>query len=140
MRLLGLDLGTKKCGVAITDPMQIIASPLMIIFYENKDFNYLINEIKKIIEEKKPIEKVILGITKNIDGTLSNMGKIVMKFYEQLKNEIQIKVVLIDEKNTSKDSEYVMSQMNLKNKKKKEFRDAIAAQKILENYLLNNQN
>lgn len=139
MRILGLDLGTKKCGIAITDPLQILSSPLTTIFYENKDFDYLINEIKKIIEEKKPIEKIILGITKNIDGTLSNMGKIVMNFYKQLKKEIQIKVILIDEKNTSRDSEYIMSQMNLKRKKKKESRDAIAAQKILENYLLNNQ-
>lgn len=139
MRILGLDLGTKKCGIAITDPLQILSSPLTTIFYENKNFDYLINEIKKIIEEKKPIEKIILGITKNIDGTLSNMGKIVMNFYKQLKKEIQIKVILIDEKNTSKDSEYIMSQMNLKRKKKKESRDAIAAQKILENYLLNNQ-
>ncbi len=136
MRLLAIDFGTKKCGIAISDPLKIIAQPHSIIFYENKDFNYLINELKKITNEFKPIEKIIVGITKNIDGSISNIGKITMKFVECLKNEFKdIQIILFDEKYTTKASQEIMKEMNLSIKDKKNKKDAIAAQKILEEYM-----
>ena len=136
MRLLAIDFGTKKCGIAISDPLKIIAQPHSIIFYENKDFNYLINELKKITNEFKPIEKIIVGITKNIDGSISNTGKITMKFVEYLKNEFKdIQIILFDEKYTTKASQEIMKEMNLSIKDKKNKKDAIAAQKILEEYM-----
>lgn len=136
MRLLAIDFGTKKCGIAISDPLKIIAQPHSIIFYENKDFNYLINELKKITNEFKPIEKMIVGITKNIDGSISNTGKITMKFVECLKNEFKdIQIILFDEKYTTKASQEIMKKMNLSIKDKKNKKDAIAAQKILEEYM-----
>ena len=93
------------------------------------------NEIKKIIEEYKPIEKIIIGITKNINNELSNTGKITMKFAKLLEKEVNINIDFIDEKYTTSNSLEVMKEMNLSNKDKKTKKDAIAAQKILEEYM-----
>lgn len=137
MRLLAIDYGTKKSGIAISDPLKIIAQPLTTIFYDKNNFEFLLNEIKKIIEMNKPIEKIILGLPKNIDGTLSNNGKKVIQFKKYMEeNNINIEIELFDEKYSTKNSLEVMKQMNLKIKKKKLKKDTIAAQKILENYML----
>ncbi|MBR2055480.1 MAG: Holliday junction resolvase RuvX [Mycoplasmataceae bacterium] len=137
MRLLAIDYGTKKSGIAISDPLKIIAQPLTTIFYDKNNFEFLLNEIKKIIEINKPIEKIILGLPKNIDGTLSNNGKKVMQFKKYMEeNNINIEIELFDEKYSTKNSLEVMKQMNLTIKKKKMKKDTIAAQKILENYML----
>lgn len=137
MRLLAIDYGTKKSGIAISDPLKIIAQPLTTIFYDKNNFEFLLNEIKKIIEMNKPIEKIILGLPKNIDGTLSNNGKKVMQFKKYMEeNNINIEIELFDEKYSTKNSLEVMKQMNLTIKKKKLKKDTIAAQKILENYML----
>lgn len=140
MRLIGLDLGTKKCGVATTDPMKILAQPLTTIFYDCQNYTFLIEEIKKIIEDKKPVEKIILGMPLNTNGSESPMSKIVLKFKKMLEEATNLEVFLMEEKYTSKQSKEVMQQMNLSNKQKKEARDQIAAQKILENYLIYYEN
>lgn len=135
MRLLAIDFGTKKCGIAISDPLQIIAQPLKVIFYQSHDFNYLFGEIKLIIKEYEPIEKIIIGITKNIDGKISNTGGLTMKFAKFLKQECNLEIVLFDEKYTTKASLEVMKEMKVSIHDRKQMKDAIAAQKILENYM-----
>ena len=82
MRLIAIDFGTKKSGIAISDPLKIIAQPLKTIFYKELNFSFITEEIKKIIDEYKPIEKIILGITTNLDNSISNTGKIILKFYD----------------------------------------------------------
>lgn len=139
MRLVAIDYGTKKCGVAITDPLNIIAQPLKTIFY--KDHQSLINDINVIIQEYSPIKKIILGITTNIDSSLSTTGKKTMKFKALLEEKIpNIEIVLFDEKYTTNSSKKMMTEMNLSNKKKKELKDSLAAQQILINYMLNSKN
>ncbi len=136
MRLIAIDFGTKKSGIAISDPLKIIAQPLKTIFYDNLNFSYITNEIKSIINEYNPIEKIILGITKNIDNSISNIGKIIFQFYQFLQKEIpNIPIILFDEKYSTKKSKEVMTMMKLSIKQKKEKKDAIAAQKILEDYM-----
>lgn len=137
MRIIALDLGTKKCGIAITDPLQIISQPLVTIFYNNQDFDFLINELKQVINMYNPIETIVVGFPKNIDNSISPTGKIVLKFKSMLQSNFpRITIVLFDEKYTSKDADKVMLEMNLNKKQKKISRDKIAAQKILENFLL----
>lgn len=138
MRLLAIDYGTKKCGIAISDPLKIIAQPLTTIFYS--DHNDLIKQIITIIDQYQPIEKIILGITTNLDSSLSSTGKKTIQFKELLVAQIpDIEIVLFDEKYTTRESKEVMTQMNLSNEKKKMLKDAIAAQKILINYMLINK-
>ena len=140
MRLLALDLGTKKCGIAITDPMQIISQPLETFYYQSQNFIDLINHLVTIIEQFQPIEKVILGYPQTNYQITNPMSKIVDKFYKQLKNHFnELEIILFNEANTSKAADQIMHQMNLSNKKKKQNRDQLAAQKILENYLFYNK-
>ena len=140
MRLLALDLGTKKCGIAITDPMQIISQPLETFYYQSQNFIDLINHLVTIIEKFQPIEKVILGYPQTNYQITNPMSKIVDKFYKQLKNHFnELEIILFNEANTSKAADQIMHQMNLSNKKKKQNRDQLAAQKILENYLFYNK-
>ena len=136
MRLIAIDFGTKKSGIAISDPLKIIAQPLKTIFYEELNFSFITEEIKKIIDEYKPIEKIILGITTNLDNSISNTGKIILKFYDFLQKELpNITIVLFDEKYSTKKSKEIMTEMKLSIKQKKERKDALAAQKILEDYM-----
>lgn len=136
MRLIAIDFGTKKSGIAISDPLKIIAQPLKTIFYKELSFSFITEEIKKIIDEYKPIEKIILGITTNLDNSISNTGKIILKFYDFLQKELpNITIVLFDEKYSTKKSKEIMTEMKLSIKQKKERKDALAAQKILEDYM-----
>ena len=136
MRLIAIDYGTKKSGIAISDPLKIIAQPLKTIFYKELNFSFITEEIKKIIDEYKPIEKIILGITTNLDNSISNTGKIILKFYDFLQKELpNITIVLFDEKYSTKKSKEIMTEMKLSIKQKKERKDALAAQKILEDYM-----
>lgn len=136
MRLIAIDFGTKKSGIAISDPLKIIAQPLKTIFYKELNFSFITEEIKKIIDEYKPIEKIILGITKNLDNSISHTGKIILKFYDFLQKELpNITIVLFDEKYSTKKSKEIMTEMKLSIKQKKERKDALAAQKILEDYM-----
>ena len=136
MRLIAIDFGTKKSGIAISDPLKIIAQPLKTIFYKELNFSFITEEIKKIIDEYKPIEKIILGITTNLDNSISNTGKIILKFYDFLQKELpNITIVLFDEKYSTKKSKEIMTEMKLSIKQKKERKDALAAQKILEDYM-----
>ena len=136
MRLIAIDFGTNKSGIAISDPLKIIAQPLKTIFYKELNFSFITEEIKKIIDEYKPIEKIILGITTNLDNSISNTGKIILKFYDFLQKELpNITIVLFDEKYSTKKSKEIMTEMKLSIKQKKERKDALAAQKILEDYM-----
>ena len=136
MRLIAIDFGTKKSGIAISDPLKIIAQPLKTIFYKELNFSFITEEIKKIIDEYKPIEKIILGITTNLDNSISNTGKIILKFYDFLQKELpNITIVLFDEKYSTKKSKEIMTEMKLSINQKKERKDALAAQKILEDYM-----
>lgn len=136
MRLLALDLGTKKCGIAISDPLQIISQSLETFFYQKQDFDDLINHLINLINEMGPIEKIILGIPKTNFQDTNPMTKIVLNFKSKLEQKLNYEIVLINESYSSKWSDQIMSQMNLSNKQKKASRDKLAAQKILSDYLM----
>ncbi|MGL6125152.1 MAG: Holliday junction resolvase RuvX [Metamycoplasmataceae bacterium] len=134
-RLVALDLGTKKCGIAITDPMQIISQPLETIFYEKQDFKKILTRLADIIKEWGEVEAIILGNPLLPSGDSSNMSVIVEKFKINLEEHFKIPVILFDERYTSKQSTKIMIDMNMSRLKKKKNRDKLAAQIILENYL-----
>jgi putative Holliday junction resolvase len=134
-RLVGLDLGTKKCGLAITDPLQIIAQSLEIIFYDAQDFEKIFLRLEEIKIEYGPIEAFILGNPLMPSGDASIMSKIVEKFKARLEERFQIPVILVDERYSSKQSTKIMIDMNMSRQKQKQNRDKVAAQIILSNYL-----
>lgn len=133
MRYLGLDLGTKTCGVALSDRTKIIAS-----FYKNinyKEEDVLLNEIKEIVN-KEEIEKVILGFPKNMNNTIGERATSTIEFKEKLEALINIPVILEDERLTTKIAEQALIRGNdLSRKKRKKIIDGTSAVVILQGYL-----
>ena len=133
MRYLGLDLGTKTCGVALSDRTKVIAS-----FYKNinyKEEDALLNEISDIVN-KEEIEKVILGFPKNMNNTIGERATSTIEFKEKLEGLINIPVILEDERLTTKIAEQALIMGNdLSRKKRKKIIDGTSAVVILQGYL-----
>lgn len=134
-RIIALDLGTKKTGVALSDPLQIIAQAYCVIKYQADDWSYLITELKKIVEQKKPIDYFIIGYPLSLNNSQSMMSEKVLKFKDLLIKNFEYKVILEDEKFSSKNALKIMTDLDLSIKNKKKSRDALAAQIILEQHL-----
>ena len=133
MRYLGLDLGTKTLGISMTDKTNTLVSPYKVLRFKSEDYESILDEVKNIIKEYD-IGKVILGLPKNMDGSIGFAGNRSLRFKELLEN-INIDVELVDERLTTIMAEGIVHQNNenVKNTKKKI--DSIAASIILESYL-----
>lgn len=133
MRYLGLDLGTKTLGISMTDKTNTLVSPFKVLRFQSEDYESIISELQSIIKEYN-ISKVILGLPKNMDGTIGFAGNRSIKFKELLEN-VNIDVELVDERLTTIMAEGIVHQNNdnVRNTKKKI--DSIAASLILESYL-----
>ncbi|MFK2820657.1 Holliday junction resolvase RuvX [Flavobacteriaceae sp. LMIT009] len=131
-RILALDYGKKRTGIAVTDELQIIASGLTTI--ETKDiFNFL----KEYIASEK-VETFVVGEPKQMDNTPSESEELIKKFLIQLqKNFPDIPIERVDERFTSKMAFQTMIDAGLKKKKRqnKALIDEISATLILQNYL-----
>lgn len=134
MRYLGIDLGSKTIGLAMSDPTLTIASSFKTIFFSNEDYISTINEIKEIVTEYK-IDKIILGLPKNMDNTLGERALITLEYKKLLEDNISIEVELFDERLTSVISNSILIEADMSRKKRKKKVDSIAAQIILQDYL-----
>ena len=132
MRVLALDSGEKRIGVAVSDPLGIIAQGVTVI--TRKDPETDLNEIKKIIEEYKA-ESVVVGMPINMDGTKGKSAEKVNEFVETLKGRLSIPVYTYDERLSTKESEKFLISADVSRKKRKGVIDKMAAQLILESYL-----
>ncbi len=133
MRYLGLDLGTKTLGVAVSDETGLIASTYKTIFYQS-DEKLLFNELKQIIKELN-IKKIILGFPKNMNNSVGERGQRALEFKEKLQNKLNIEVVMLDERLTTKEATNYMLEANVSRKKRKQKIDSLAANIILQTYL-----
>ena len=134
MRYLGLDLGSKTIGVALSDPTLTIASTYKTIFFKDENYQSTLNEIKQIVEEFE-IKKIILGLPKNMNNTLGERAIITTEYKKMLEDSINIEVILFDERLTSVISNNVLIKADLSRKKRKKKVDSVAAQIILQDYL-----
>tara|TARA_B100001769_G_C22090306_1_gene588027 strand:+ start:783 stop:1220 length:438 start_codon:yes stop_codon:yes gene_type:complete len=131
-RLLGLDYGTKRVGIAETDDLQIIASPLTTI--HTKDIlNYILEYCKK-----HDVEAVVVGMPKNLNSTDTHSTKLVEQFIKHLRKKIDsIEIILEDERFTSKMASQSMIMGGVKKSKRQEKGnlDKVSASIILQSYL-----
>lgn len=134
MRKLALDLGTKTCGIAISDESNIIATGLENFRFLEKNFTAVINKVKEYFEQY-PIDKIILGYPLRVNGTKSERTVMVEEFKIRLEKELQIPVILVNEQYTTKNAENILIQAGFTRKKRKNFKDKLSAQLILEEYL-----
>ena len=139
MRYLGIDLGSKTVGLAMSDTTLTIASTYKTIFFKDEDYNSTINEIKDIIKENN-ITKIILGLTKNMNNTLGERAEITLKYKELLEKSTGLPVIMFDERLTSVISNSILIEADMSRKKRKKKVDSIAAQIILQDYLNKEKN
>ena len=139
MRYLGIDLGSKSVGLAMSDTTLTIASTYKTIFFKDEDYNSTINEIKDIIKENN-ITKIILGLPKNMNNTLGERAEITLKYKELLEKSTDLPVIMFDERLTSVISNSILIEADMSRKKRKKKVDSIAAQIILQDYLNKEKN
>ncbi len=129
---MGLDVGGKTVGVAISDPLFITAQPYETIKRTKAKFD--IDRIEEIIKEKD-ISLVVVGLPKNMNNTIGPQSMKVMSFVDLIKKRIDIKIVYEDERLTTVQSESVLIDMNVRRENRKTHIDKIAASFILQSYL-----
>ncbi|MBQ2349589.1 MAG: Holliday junction resolvase RuvX [Mycoplasma sp.] len=135
MRILGIDFGVKNIGVAITDANNKIASAWLTITYPKNNYLFAINKLKKEIADYN-VEKIVLGYPLNINGTISNTTKEVLKFKKLLEDNLNLEVILFDERySTYKTTEMLKEQIKLKSSQIKRIKDKLSAQYILQEYI-----
>lgn len=131
-RYIGLDIGTKTIGVSISDPLKIFANGLKTIKRSNiKDD---INCITEIINQND-VEKIIVGMPYNMDGSAGPMAQRVMSFVDLLKKETDKEIEYVDERLTTISAERVLIEQKVRRENRKEHIDKIAANFILQSYL-----
>lgn len=133
MRYLGLDLGNRTVGIAISDGLGIIATGVETYRFKEKDLQNALNYVKMIIDDRK-VDKVVLGLPKNMDGSLGFQSEYVLEFKGMLE-ELGIEVELFDERLTTMQVTRVMIDADLSRQKRKKEVDKLAAVVILQSYL-----
>ena len=139
MRYLGIDLGSKTVGLAMSDATLTIASSYKTIFFKDEDYSSTISEIIEIVKDYN-ITKIILGLPKNMNNTLVERALITTKYKELLEEKINIPIILFDERLTSVISNSILIEADISRKKRKKKVDSIAAQIILQDYLNKEKN
>ncbi len=135
MRILGLDFGTKTTGVAISDPMGWTAQGLEIIRrQEDEHLKATIKRIEELCLAYK-VDKIVLGLPKNMNNTLGERGEKTLLFKEKLENKLKIPVETWDERLSTVAAEQVLLEADMSRKKRKNVIDKLAATIILQNYL-----
>ena len=134
MRCLGLDLGSKTLGIAISDRTNCIASVYKTIFFKDENYSSLIEPLKEIID-KEEVGTLVLGLPKNMNNSLGTRAMITLEFKEMLESNFSIPVIMEDERFTSVISNNILISANVSRNKRKKKVDGMAAEIILQGYL-----
>ncbi len=131
-QILAVDFGKKRCGLAATDDLRIIASGL-----DTVETSVLMEYLRKYFE-KNSVDKVVIGLPTDLKGNMSEVEQDIQKFIEEFKSEFpEVSVVRFDERFTSKIASYFISQSgkNKKQRQEKGLIDKVSATLILQQYL-----
>lgn len=141
MRAIGLDLGTKTLGIAITDSNKIIANGLENYHYPNFDLSFCIQKIETVfLQYKNDIDTIVLGYPKYKSGQKSGQTLFVEKFYQLLKQKYSnLQIVLEDEKYSTIFATNRLKELGFKSSKIKKIKDTTSAIIILESWLQQNK-
>jgi len=135
MRILGLDFGSKTCGVAVSDPLGITAQGLEIIERKQPDkLRQTLARIQAICEEYS-VEEIVLGYPKNMNNTEGDRCERTKEFKEMLERRTGLSVQLWDERLTTVAADQAMMEMGIRRENRKQYVDEIAAIFILQGYL-----
>lgn len=138
MRSLGLDIGDKRTGVAISGPQGILAVPLTVVNHQGEDA--AMNDIIKLVGQYE-IERIVIGLPYSLSGKLGQQAEKVAAFAEKLSlrlkrsNLAQVDIQLWDERLSTVAADRLIGEAGVKRNKRKQHRDAIAAAFILQGFL-----
>ncbi len=132
MRILGLDVGSKTIGVAVSDELNLIAQGVTTLKRKGKRLD--IKELLRMIEELK-VEKVVVGLPKNMNGSLGPSAKMVLSLIEELKKFVDLPIITWDERLSTVAAQKALLEADVSRKKRKQVIDKVAALLILQGYL-----
>ncbi len=132
MRVLAIDHGTKRMGIALSDPSGMIALPLE--FIPAEPFNAFLDRLKTLIREKE-VEMILIGMPRNMDGSYGPAAAKVREFVAVLKETIAIPIQTWDERLTSAQANRFLIQADVSRKNRKEKVDQAAAAILLQSFL-----
>ena len=138
-RLMGLDVGTKTIGVAISDPLGITAQPTETIKIDEKSGNFGFERLSEIIAQNKPI-KVVIGLPKHMNNDEGARAKASRDFADKFTRKFNLDVEFQDERLTTVQAEKVLISGGTRRENRKKYIDKLAAVLILQNYLDSHRN
>ena len=132
MRVLGLDIGERRIGVALSDPEGIVAFALTVIERRSEDAT-----LKQLIDltQEHEVERIVIGLPRSLDGSLGKQAQAVQSFAKSLAGRTELPVVTWDERLSTVAAERMMREAGAKREKIKERLDSVAAAFILQGYL-----
>jgi putative holliday junction resolvase len=137
MRVLGVDYGTKRIGLALSDPLGIFAQPLQALAVS--DLPSAADEIARITKERD-VDTIVIGLPRNMDGTIGEKAQEALAFLDMLLERTHVVVVPWDERLSTAFAERALRESNMSRKKRKKRVDMVAAQVILQGYLDSRKN
>jgi putative Holliday junction resolvase len=133
MKIIGLDLGSRTLGVAISDKFEMLASPIEIHRYRDGDYDSALNRVLELSKENQT-NKIVLGYPKNMNNTIGEKAELSISFKEELEKH-NLEVILWDERLSTREVTRMMISADLSRKKRKGQVDKLAATVILQGYL-----
>lgn len=132
MIILSVDYGDKRTGIAVCDRLEMLASPVTVIWgdYAPK----VIAEIEKLVAEHRP-QQIVVGLPKNMDGTEGERAEKCREFADMLSEKTGVETVMVDERLTTVSAHKALNVTNVRGQKRKDVVDAVSAVMILESYL-----
>ncbi|TCS83807.1 Holliday junction resolvase RuvX [Tepidibacillus fermentans] len=132
MRILGLDVGEKTIGIAISDELGWTAQGVEVI--QRKTLDHDLTRLREIIDQYE-VDEIVVGLPKNMNGTIGPRAEMIMDFAKQLEVEFELPIRLWDERLTTVLAERTLIQADISRKKRKKVIDKMAAMVILQGYL-----
>ncbi|MDQ0287048.1 putative Holliday junction resolvase [Desulfofundulus luciae] len=133
LRILGLDVGEKTIGVAVSDPLGWTAQGVGVIRRDRPE-GHVTAELKKLVQDYQ-VELIVVGLPRNMNGTLGRQGQMVLDFAHQIGAELGLPVETWDERLSTASAERILLAADVSRAKRKKIIDKMAAAVILQNYL-----
>ena len=133
-KCMGLDLGSRTLGIATSDTLGWFASGLTTLRFEDDDYQTALANLLPLLVEHK-IDTLVLGLPKHMNGDVGIRGEVSLKFKEMVEQEVDIPVILWDERLSTVAAERLLISQDVKRKKRKQVIDQMAAVQILQGYL-----
>ena len=133
-KIMGLDLGTVTCGIAMSDLLGMIATGLENYRFEQNDYETCANHVLDLVKQYD-VKTIVLGLPKHMNGDLGERAQVSIDFKERLEKMMDVEVILVDERLTTVFAQNQLIFADVSRKKRKEVIDKMAAVQILQGYL-----